>query len=87
MEDNANAKKQMNNTNKLITAFGTWRELGIVIVIIVLTIAISLRSDAFLNIENFEDILLAISLTIIVACGQMMVIIIRGIDLSVSSIV
>ena len=35
--------------------------------------------------ENFEDILLAIALTIIVACGQMMVIIIRGIDLSVSS--
>jgi len=87
MENKATVNKKENRAQSLIAAFGTWRELGIIIVTIILMIAISLRSEYFLNIENFEDILLAISLTIIVACGQMMVIIIRGIDLSVSSII
>ena len=79
--------KTKKKTDNLLAAFSTWRELGIIIVTVVLMIAISLRSKVFLNIENFEDIMLAISLTIIVACGQMMVILIRGIDLSVSSII
>jgi len=71
----------------LMNRFSTWRELGIVLVIFFLMIAITLRSPVFLTVANFEDILMAIALTVIVACGQMMTIIIRGIDLSVSSII
>jgi rhamnose transport system permease protein len=86
MESNS-ALKAKNNKSSLLSAFSTWRELGIVAITLLLMGAISIRSPYFLNLANFEDILVAISLTVIVACGQMLAIITRGIDLSVSSIV
>ncbi|HXV43285.1 MAG TPA: ABC transporter permease, partial [Anaerolineae bacterium] len=43
--------------------------------------------SAFLSFENFRDILLNISILAIVALGQTMVIITRGIDLSVGSMI
>lgn len=64
------------------------RESGIIVFIILLVILVSLRSgSAFLSIDNFRDILLNISILAIVALGQTMVIITRGIDLSVSSMI
>src|SRR4030043_1772456 len=87
MESNSALKVKNKKSSNLLTAFSTWRELGIVAVTLLLMGAITLRSPYFLNIANFEDSLVAISLTVIVACGQMLAIIIRGIDLSVSSIV
>lgn len=87
MESDSALKVKKNKSNSFLTAFSTWRELGIVAVTLLLMGAITLRSPYFLNVANFEDILVAISLTVIVACGQMLAIIIRGIDLSVSSIV
>jgi rhamnose transport system permease protein len=66
----------------------TVRETGITLFIVVLVILVSLRSgSAFLSLENFRDILLNISILAIVALGQTMVIITRGIDLSVSSMI
>ena len=47
----------------------------------------SLRNPAFLTADNFRDILLNISILVIVALAQMMVIITRGIDLSVGSMI
>jgi rhamnose transport system permease protein len=64
-----------------------FRETGITIFIIVLMIAVSIRSPYFLELENFRDILLNISILAIVALGQTMVIITRGIDLSVGSMI
>lgn len=87
MENYSAIGKNRTDTNGLLAKFSTWRELGIVIVIFILMIIITLRSPVFLTVANFEDILMAIALTVIVACGQMMTIIIRGIDLSVSSII
>ncbi|MBE7472905.1 MAG: ABC transporter permease [Anaerolineae bacterium] len=64
------------------------RESGIVVFIVLLVILVSLRSgSAFLSFDNFRDILLNISILAIVALGQTMVIITRGIDLSVSSMI
>lgn len=64
----------------------TVRETGITFFIVILAILVSLRSgSAFLSLENFRDILLNISILAIVALGQTMVIITRGIDLSVSA--
>jgi rhamnose transport system permease protein len=64
------------------------RESGIIVFIVLLVILVSLRSgSAFLSLENFRDILLNISILAIVALGQTMVIITRGIDLSVSSMI
>jgi len=87
MESNSALKVKNKKSSGFLTAFSTWRELGIVAVTLLLMGAITIRSPYFLNMANFEDILVAISLTVIVACGQMLAIIIRGIDLSVSSIV
>ena len=61
------------------------REVILVIIIAMLIAVIRLRSPYFFNINNFRDILLDTSILMIVAIGQMMVIITRGIDLSVAS--
>jgi rhamnose transport system permease protein len=62
-----------------------FREAGITVFILILVAAVTLRNPAFLTADNFQDILLNISILAIVALGQTMVIITHGIDLSVSS--
>jgi rhamnose transport system permease protein len=64
-----------------------FRELGIAAFILALAALVSLRAPAFLSVDNFRDILLNISILVIVALGQMLVIITRGIDLSVGSVI
>lgn len=64
-----------------------FREVGISIFIVVLILLVSLRSPYFLTLDNFRDILLNISVLAIVALAQTMVIITRGIDLSVGSMI
>jgi rhamnose transport system permease protein len=64
-----------------------FRQVGISFFIILLVIAVSLRSPYFLTFGNFRDIFLNISILSIVALAQTMVIITRGIDLSVSSMI
>jgi len=61
------------------------REIVLSAFIIILIIAVSIRSPYFLTISNFKNILLDSSLLMILAIGQMMVIITAGIDLSVAS--
>jgi rhamnose transport system permease protein len=63
------------------------REVGISIFILVLVFAVSLRSPGFLTVDNFRDILLNISILVIVALAQTMVILTKNIDLSVGSAV
>jgi rhamnose transport system permease protein len=64
-----------------------FREAGIGLFILILVIAVTLRAPSFLTTDNFEDILLNISILTIVALAQTMVIITHGIDLSVSSMI
>ena len=64
-----------------------FREAGISLFILILVVAVTLRAPSFLTIDNFQDILLNISILAIVALAQTMVIITRGIDLSVSSMI
>jgi rhamnose transport system permease protein len=61
------------------------RETSIFVFIILLVILVSLRSPYFLNVDNFRDIFLDIAILSMIAIGQMMVVITRGIDLSVGS--
>lgn len=81
--DNEVARPQ----GRLVRAIARFRELGIVAFILVLAALVSLRAPAFLSVDNFRDILLNIAILVIVALGQMMVIITRGIDLSVGSVI
>src|SRR5689334_22259986 len=72
---------------RLLQAVVRLREAGIIMFIIVLAGLVSLRNPAFLTVDNLRDILLNISILVIVALAQMMVIITRGVDLSVGSMI
>lgn len=72
---------------RFVQTFVKFREVGIVIFIVVLSALVTLLNSAFLSADNFRDILLNISILIIVALAQTMVIITRGIDLSVGSMI
>jgi rhamnose transport system permease protein len=72
---------------RLLQAVIRFREAGIIIFILILAALVSVRNPAFLSPANFRDILLNISILMIVALAQMMVIITRGIDLSVGSMI
>ena len=61
------------------------REAGISLFILLLIVAVTLRSPGFLTIDNFTDILLNISILAIVALAETLTILTKGIDISVSS--
>jgi rhamnose transport system permease protein len=65
--------------------FSRYREVGLIVFILLLVIVVTLRAPAFLTVNNLTDILMNISILLIVALGQTMVILTKGIDLSVSS--
>jgi rhamnose transport system permease protein len=71
----------------LLWTLARFREAGISVFIVILVIAVTLRSPRFLTADNFQDILLNISILAIVALAQTMVILTHGIDLSVSSMI
>ncbi|MBT4951715.1 MAG: ABC transporter permease, partial [Pelagibacteraceae bacterium] len=62
------------------------RELGIFSIIIIVVIAASIIDTRFLTIDSWRAVLLAIPLILVMAMGQMMVIICRHVDISIGSI-
>ena len=70
-----------------ILTLARFREVSIFLFILLLVILVSLRAPAFLTIGNARIILMNISILAIVALAQAMIVITRGIDLSVSSMV
>jgi rhamnose transport system permease protein len=82
------AKASDTPKQNILLTLASSRETGLIVFIVLLIILMSLRSgSAFLSFENFRDILLNISILMIVALAQTMVIITRGIDLSVGSMI
>jgi rhamnose transport system permease protein len=69
----------------LFSFFAQYRELALIGFILLLIVIISLQSPGFLTFDNFQDILLNISIFAMIALAQGMIIITRGIDLSVAS--
>ena len=61
------------------------REITLLLFIILLVMVVSLRAHNFLKLKNFKDIFDDTSILLMVATGQLMVILIGGIDLSVAS--
>lgn len=80
-----NPPAQESSFSTFLWKIARFREAGISLFIIFLVAVVTLRNPAFLTADNFEDILLNISILAIVALGQTIVILTRGIDLSVSS--
>jgi len=63
------------------------RELGLLIFIIVLGAAIQIRNPAFLRLSNLASLFTNTAILGILAVGMMLVLITRGIDLSIGSII
>ncbi|MFC4321442.1 ABC transporter permease [Litchfieldia salsa] len=62
-----------------------FRELGLLGFIIILSILIQLRNPSFLSIENINDMVTNTAILSILALGMMLILITRGIDLSIGS--
>lgn len=71
----------------LLWGLARFREAGLTLFILILIAIVTLRNPAFLTADNFQDILLNISILVIAALAQTMVIITHGIDLSISSMI
>lgn len=62
------------------------RELAVAVVLVLLVIVATVRTDGFLTGDSWRDLLLTPCILLLLAAGQMMVIITRNVDLSVGSI-
>ena len=82
---NSTAEKTKPSSSNLLWTLVRVREAGISIFILILVVAVTLRAPSFLTFKNFNEILLNIAILAIVALAQTMVILTKGIDLSVSS--
>jgi ribose/xylose/arabinose/galactoside ABC-type transport system permease subunit len=62
------------------------QELGLIVVIVVLSVAFSFFNRNFLTADNFRNVLVAVAVVGIMSIGQCFVIIAKEIDLSVGSV-
>ena len=62
-----------------------FRELGLLVFIVILSVAVQLRNPSFMTVDNISDMLRNTVILTILALGMMLVIITRGIDLSIGS--
>ena len=61
------------------------REIPLFIFIIIICIAVTIRNPIFLSLENFKDIINDIAIYSILAIGEMIVIIVGAVDLSIGT--
>ncbi len=78
--------KEQRRGSSLAVQLARFREVGIVIFLAIIVAGATLAQPRFLSAFNLRTILLWIPLLVTIAMGQMMVIITRGIDVSVGSI-
>jgi len=76
----------MGSKSKTVNA-GKIREIGLVIIIILLTLFIQFRNDQFLTHDNLNDMMVNASIMGALTVGMMMVMITGGIDLSIGAII
>ncbi len=69
----------------LLAKFGKFREIGLLVFILVIMIFTQWKNPNFFTFENLDDLLANASILGILALGMMLVIIIRGIDLSIGA--
>lgn len=69
----------------LLAKVGRFREIGLLVFIIIIMVGTYLKNPNFMSGENFDDLLANASILGILALGMMLVIITRGIDLSIGA--
>lgn len=70
---------------KSVRSISAFREFSLILVLVIFGIAMSFASPVFLNKENLEAILLALSVEATIAVGMVILLISGGLDLSVGS--
>jgi rhamnose transport system permease protein len=73
--------------NRLVVWVSRVRELGLLVVLLLIVVVVGVQVPQFLTFSNMVQILLSISILAIVAIGETLVILTRNVDLSVGSIV
>jgi ribose transport system permease protein len=68
-----------------LTVALTAMRLGPVVILVILVVLLSILSDVFLSFENIGNVLKQSAVVCVLALGQLLVIVTRGIDLSVGS--
>lgn len=63
------------------------RELGLLIVLLLIVLVVGVQAPRFLSVSNFEQILLSVAIIAIVSVGETLVVLARNVDLSVGSLV
>jgi len=80
------AQISQDQPNRSISAMiARFRELGLLAFILLLSVGVQLRNPSFLTWENINDIATNTAILSILAVGMMLVIITRGIDLSIGA--
>jgi rhamnose transport system permease protein len=74
-------------SNRLIALISRVRELGLLVVLLLIIVVVGVQVPQFLTISNMVQVLLSIAILAIVAIGETLVILTRNVDLSVGSIV
>jgi rhamnose transport system permease protein len=80
-----NAPKTARNGAQTTRATERFRELGLLVFIVLLCVLFQLRNRSFLTLENINDLLTNTAILGILSVGMMMVILTRGIDLSIGA--
>jgi rhamnose transport system permease protein len=76
-----------NPKKNMLTLFYQFRELGLLFFIILLCIGVQIRNPSFLTGENILDLATNTSILVILSLGMMIVLITRGIDLSIGAVI
>lgn len=80
-----NSENKNNLLTKIIDTVFDMRELMIIVVVLIITVYMSLKSPYFLNSSNIIGIFLGLSVRATVAVGMMILFVSGGLDLSVGS--
>lgn len=73
-------------TRSFASNISKFREVGLLGFIVLLSIAVQIRNPSFLALENISDMATNTAILSILAVGMMLVIVTRGIDLSIGAI-
>jgi rhamnose transport system permease protein len=84
--ERAKQRSQVNQA-RLLSLVSRVRELGLLIVLLLIILIVGVQAPRFLSIDNFEQILLSVAILAIVAVGETLVVLTRNVDLSVGSMV
>ncbi len=84
IQNSAQLQSPVKKTSKLANIY-KFRELGLLAFIVILSLAVQLRNPSFLSGENINDMITNTAILSILALGMMLVLVTRGIDLSIGS--